>query len=348
MKKFLLLLFVLPFVAFGQGAMDFENVTLPTAYEDGTFTENGITYTYAQCRDHDVFPITNNGLMLRKPLSSYFEWTVPDGVGELSFEYRKAFTGGAIRQLEVIVNGTQVTVGSEFGEGTGEQTDIYTLTHNINLSGALTIRIKNVGDADANRQSIIDNIVWTAFEGGVTCDAPTNLSFADVNETSAIASWDAGGSETEWLVIYGPAGFDFADYSNNTAVTEITTIDNPYSITGLTAETGYDVYVIAKCDGALFSDELGPVSFTTQTSSIDKHVFNNFSFYPNPVQNTVNLKAGSIIENVQVYDMLGKNSMTISPNTLSTKINTQQLQKGVYIMKVTINGTQETYRIIKK
>src|SRR5690554_3576052 len=104
MKKLLLLLFSIPFLGFSQGSMDFENTPLTSAYLDGTFDDNGITYTYGHSRDQDIYNITDLGLMLRNASDSYLEWTIPDGIGTLSFEYRKAFTGSSVRQLEVYVN----------------------------------------------------------------------------------------------------------------------------------------------------------------------------------------------------------------------------------------------------
>ncbi|HLW38921.1 MAG TPA: T9SS type A sorting domain-containing protein [Brumimicrobium sp.] len=351
MKKILLSLIIFPFVAFGQGTVDFEGMTLPTSYDDGSFDEGGVTYSYGHSRDQENFPITGQGLMLRRPSDSYFKWEATNGVGEVSFQYRKAYTGGSIRQLELLVieglDTTQATVTGEFGEGSGEQTEIYDFSYAVNVQGVVTIMIKNIGDVEQNRQAVIDNLVWTAFTP--TCDDPTGLSVDNISETGADVTWTAGGTETEWLVVYGPTGFDITDYASNADVEEVTVTGTPETtLSDLDAETGYDVYVIAKCDDNEFSDELGPETFTTQTSSIENHLFDNFSFYPNPIQNEVNLKAGSIIENVQVYDMLGKNVIHVSPNSLSTTVNTKELQNGVYIMKVTIKGTQETYRIVKK
>src|SRR5690554_419935 len=181
MRKIYLLMLLLPSIfVFSQGGMDFEDpsITLPggTSYGDGTFTNNGVEYTYNHSRDQENFPINGQGLMLRNASESYFEMEIPDGVGELSFQYRKAFTGGNERELEVIVNGDALpTTTGIFGNASGELADIFTYTANINLAGAVTIRIKNVGSSGSNRQSTIDNIVWTA-NGGTSTSVSASTS----------------------------------------------------------------------------------------------------------------------------------------------------------------------------
>src|SRR5690554_639058 len=179
MRKFYLLMLLLPSIfVFSQGGMDFEDpsITLPGSYGDGTFTYNGVEYTYNHSRDQDDYPINGQGLLLRNASDSYFEMEIPDGVGELSFQYRKAYTGGSERELEVIVNGVALpTTTGVFGNASGELADIFTYTANINLAGAVTIRIKNVGSTTTNRQSTIDNIVWTA-NGGTSTSVSASTS----------------------------------------------------------------------------------------------------------------------------------------------------------------------------
>src|SRR5690554_1897497 len=168
MKKLLLLLFSIPFLGFSQGSTDFENTTLTSEYEDGTFDDNGITYTYGHSRDQDSYNITNNGLLLRRASDSYLEWTISNGIGELNFQFRKAYTGLSVRQLEVYVNDVVVATTPTFGDVEDDNNLIYDFNYNIDLSGEVVIKIKNVGAATGNKQTVIDNIVWTAHEGGST------------------------------------------------------------------------------------------------------------------------------------------------------------------------------------
>jgi len=74
-----------------------------------------------------------------------------------------------------------------------------------------------------------------------TCDAPTALAASNIAQTSATINWTAGGTETAWNLQYKAASA--ADWSASIAVN-----NNPtYNLTGLTANTAYQVRVQAAC-----------------------------------------------------------------------------------------------------
>lgn len=80
---------------------------------------------------------------------------------------------------------------------------------------------------------------------------------------------------------------------------------------------------------------------------LDKDVA-EFRFYPNPVQDKLNLRAQDNIENISVYNMLGQEVMRQAPNKNNAEVNMSGLQTGSYFVKVTINGITETKQIIKR
>lgn len=170
MRKLLLLFIALPAFVFGQGYNDFETVTLPNSYGDGSFVNDAVTYTFGRSRDQDTFYIENKGLLIQRASDSYLEWTVTNGIGQLDFEYRKAYSGGSDRQLMLIVNGDSITSSAIFGSGTGYNAAIYTFSHAVNQAGTVTIRIKNVGTTATSRQTVIDNIAWTDYTASAGCD----------------------------------------------------------------------------------------------------------------------------------------------------------------------------------
>lgn len=124
-----------------------------------------------------------------------------------------------------------------------------------------------------------------------------------------------------------------------------------YSGTGF--EAGKTYYVrVHQWDG---SNPLADGSFTIKIWSseslsepeLEKDV-TEFRFYPNPVQDKLNLRAQDNIENVSVYNMLGQEVMRQAPNKNTTEVDMSALQTGSYFVRVTINGITETKQIIKR
>ncbi|WP_296385188.1 choice-of-anchor J domain-containing protein [Winogradskyella sp.] len=88
------------------------------------------------------------------------------------------------------------------------------------------------------------------------CPDITGLTIDSFAAETAEISWTAGGTETDWEVLVQADGT--GSPASGTATTS-----NPYSATGLTESTAYEVYVRADCGGGQYSAWVGPVDFTT-------------------------------------------------------------------------------------
>lgn len=106
----------------------------------------------------------------------------------------------------------------------------------------------------------IDNVI---IEDIPTCPEPTLLTSSAVLSTSATVSWTNGGSETAWQVLALPCGSP-APTAGSTGFIDVT--GNPYTLTGLSPTTCYDIYVRSVCSPTDSSPWTGPASFTTQVA----------------------------------------------------------------------------------
>ena len=88
--------------------------------------------------------------------------------------------------------------------------------------------------------------------------------------------------------------------------------------------------------------------FPTPAASIDKFENVDFKFYPNPANNIINLKATKTISMVKFYNSLGQNVLTSKTNALQSKLNISKLNKGIYMMNVTIEGQTQAFKILKQ
>jgi hypothetical protein len=73
-----------------------------------------------------------------------------------------------------------------------------------------------------------------------------------------------------------------------------------------------------------------------------------FTYYPNPVKNTLTLNAQNTIENVTMFNMLGQEVLRAAPNAINSDIDMSSLQTGTYFVKVTIANITKTVRVIKQ
>ena len=120
--------------------------------------------------------------------------------------------------------------------GGGETADDYAGNADIGISGPTTdINVSN------NDQTYLQNYTCVRFYNAL-CPNPVNPVVTAFQE-EVIIEWTAGlYGETEWAVIYGPAGFDPA--TEGTTLTASSPIVN---IFGLTQLTDYDVYIYSEC-----------------------------------------------------------------------------------------------------
>ena len=72
-----------------------------------------------------------------------------------------------------------------------------------------------------------------------------------------------------------------------------------------------------------------------------------FTYYPNPVKNTLTLNAINTIDTVNVYNMLGQQVLEKMPNAVNSELDLSGLQTGTYFVKVSIAGVVKTIRVIK-
>lgn len=73
----------------------------------------------------------------------------------------------------------------------------------------------------------------------------------------------------------------------------------------------------------------------------------DFSFYPNPVKDELNILSKTEIKNVSVYNVSGQSVLNSRSN--SKNISTSSLTSGVYMVRVELaNGQIETFKIVKK
>ena len=144
-------------------------------------------------------------------------------------------------------------------------------------------------------------------------------------------------AQEEWVSLQIPLA-DFADATLVTDPNNLLTVRNSIQqliISGLPVGD-----VTAYVDNVYFSSDA-----VVSTIDFDSA---NFSYYPNPVKTSITIDATNNVEEIEVFNMLGQRVITQRPNQTNPRLEMGNLEAGVYLMKVSINGASKTFQVIKE
>ena len=87
----------------------------------------------------------------------------------------------------------------------------------------------------------------------------------------------------------------------------------------------------------------------TITLSINEFNKLNFSLYPNPSKGTWNIKTQNLnMSAIKVYDILGKNVLSSTPNATEAVINGSSLKAGLYFAQIKTAGGVSSIKLVKE
>lgn len=180
--------------------------------------------------------------------------------GTAEIEYWYHMHGATINKLVVYAEdatGTRTAIDSLVGQQQTNQSDPF-FQRNVPLTG-LTPGVYNFVFEGHRGTSFTGDISIDDFrvQAAASCPRPTFLTQSGKNLTTIDVSWTANGTGSSWEIEYGPVGFT---PGSGTAVVVTT---NPYTITGLTSATNYDVYVREICTAGDTSNAAGPTTMST-------------------------------------------------------------------------------------
>ncbi len=128
-----------------------------------------------------------------------------------------------------------------------------------------------------------------------------------------------------------------------------------YEISGLSGATDCRVafrYTIPENGGPNgdYGSYIGIDKFviSSGTNSVDDLEALGFSYYPNPVKDIFNLKADVAIDRISIINLLGQEVYKSKPNALQQTLDFSDLEAGIYMLRVSIDGSEGTFKIVKK
>lgn len=82
--------------------------------------------------------------------------------------------------------------------------------------------------------------------------------------------------------------------------------------------------------------------------NVENANFKNFSYRPNPVKDVLQLANSILIDNVDIYNIVGQKIKSYSLGKTDAAVDLSSLTNGVYIVKVTSANTQKSIKIVKQ
>jgi len=139
------------------------------------------------------------------------------------------------------------------------------------------------------------------------------------------------------IVVTGTNIVWYASASNAAAGT------SSLSPTQLLANTTY--YATQTVGGCTSSTSLAVTITTLANQDFD---LAQFTYYPNPVIDLLNISYSQDIANVKVFNMIGQQLMSKQINSNSAQIDMSDYANGAYFIQVTTDTAMKTVRVIKK
>ena len=192
---------------------------------------------------------------------------------------------------------------------------------------------------------------YTVTAGNGSCTSAASASFTNAAILAAPAAPTGSTNQTltggiasdvtiEDIVVTGSNGNWYATLANALANT------NPLPVgTVLVSGTTYFT-VSVSTNGCISSTALAvTVSITLSAESFE---IENLTFYPNPVENQLNITASDMITKIEVYNLIGQQIKSISNHSNIIQIDLSELSSSTYIIKVYSEQKNQTIKVIKK
>jgi hypothetical protein len=168
---------------------------------------------------------------------------------------------------------------------------------------------------------------------------------ATVTDGAVTISWDlpsTGDVATGYELFFGTTSGDL----NSLGTFSGTSIN----ITGSNYSTTYYWKIVLENAGgsATGCDEWSYTTENDPTLSVKNNKIEGLSLLPSIVKDDLFFTSQSTIDNISIFDMLGKQVLKFTPKNNSSSVDLTSLRKGIYLVKVSSEGKTGTYKIIKQ
>ena len=196
-------------------------------------------------------------------------------------------------------------------------------TGNTWSNGATT---QSITVSEAGSYSVSVNV------GG--CDS---LSSAETT-VSVNATPDAGITQSGGIITVAQQG---ATYQWFTCAN--VEIDNEVGQTFIPTAVGDYYVVVSNGDCTVTSACISVTTLSTRDFG-----YNQFTIYPNPVNDVLNIEYTAVLKQVEVFNVVGQKVISTNANGTSVQIDMSHLPAGTFFVKATSGNASKVYKVIKR
>ena|GEM_PF-1321687 len=160
---------------------------------------------------------------------------------------------------------------------------------------------------------------WSNHAGGTS----QTSSFQDNNGGPEVGTWKSRDIEIEALTGIGNGDFSRAELAQLIITLSAANATHPATI-----------YI----DNVYF--------YRSATASIND-IESNVNVYPNPVENTLNVSAGDVVDSLTIFDLTGREVMRATPNAAEFSLDVSSLNKGMYLVTVKAGEQELNTKLVK-
>lgn len=174
-----------------------------------------------------------------------------------------------------------------------------------------------------------------SFTRTITPNVPSQKIVATFTQFSLEDDYD-------YLYIYNGADASFPEFNDGEGFTGT---DSPGTITS-TAADGSLTFKFFSDQGVTASGWNAAIS-CQQSLGIQANEYLDFSYYPNPTQNTVTLKSNTNITEIEVFNIEGRKLFSQKLETLESSVDLAAFASGTYFFKVKFTDFEKNFKILK-
>jgi hypothetical protein len=125
--------------------------------------------------------------------------------------------------------------------------------------------------------------------------------------------------------------------------TEVSATPTAFQVEGDTTLGGIDFFAAIDANEYWVDD----ISFFDGFLSTAEFTQSSIKTGPNPVKNLLSIASNTLVNSVEIYDVLGKLIATTTPNKMSFDIDFSNRASGMYFVKVLSESGTQTFKVLK-